>query len=94
MKKYEMVYQKIRNDILEGFLKNHAKLPSIRQSCQIFKMSQTTIQHAYDQLLIEGYIINKPQSGYFVDIGHEIIQLHSGNCDSSKTWCPVHRILH
>ena len=76
MKKYEQVYEKLRNDILEGYLKNHQQLPSIRQSCQIFKVSQTTIQHAYDQLLLEGYIVNKPQVGYFVDIQDERIQLH------------------
>lgn len=76
MKKYEIVYEKYKNDILNGFLSNHQPLPSIRQSCKLFKTSQTTIEHAYDKLVAEGYIISKPQIGYFVDIDKERIRLH------------------
>lgn len=76
MKKYEMIYQKYRNDILEGYLVNQQQLPSIRQSCKIFKASQTTVEHAYDQLVNEGYLTAYPQRGYFVHIDQERIQLH------------------
>lgn len=76
MKKYEIVYEKYKNDILDGFLLNHQLLPSIRQSCKLFKASQTTIEHAYDKLMAEGYIVSKPQIGYFVDIDEERIKLH------------------
>ena len=76
MKKYEQIYNKYRNDILQGFLKNKQQLPSIRESCQIFKASQTTVEHAYDKLLIEGYITSKPQVGYFVSINQTRIKLH------------------
>lgn len=76
MKKYEIVYEKYKNDILNGFLLNHQPLPSIRQSCQLLKVSQTTVEHAYEKLMSEGYIISKPQTGYFVDIDEERIKLH------------------
>lgn len=76
MKKYEYIYNKYRQDILQGFLKNNQQLPSIRESCQIFKTSQTTVEHAYDKLLIEGYITSKPQIGYFVSINETRIKLH------------------
>lgn len=76
MKKYEQIYNKYRNDILQGFLKNKQQLPSIRESCQIFKASQTTVEHAYDKLFIEGYITSKPQVGYFVSINQTRIKLH------------------
>lgn len=76
MKKYEIVYNKFKNDILNGFLSNHQALPSIRKSCKLFKTSQTTIEHAYEQLMAEGYITSKPQIGYFVDIDEERIKLH------------------
>ena len=76
MKKYKIVYEKYKKDILEGFLLNHQALPSIRESCQLLKVSQTTVEHAYNKLVMEGYITNKPQIGYFVDIDEERIQLH------------------
>lgn len=76
MKKYEMIYEKYRKDILEGFLVNHQQLPSIRQTCQLLKASQTTVEHAYDKLMNEGYIVSYPQKGYFVNIDQERIQLH------------------
>lgn len=76
MKKYEFIYEKYKNDILDGFLSNNQPLPSIRQSCKLFKTSQTTVEHAYDKLMAEGYIISKPQIGYFVDIDEERIKLH------------------
>ncbi len=76
MKKYEKVYFKYREDIINGYLKKGAQLPSIRKSCEMFKASQTTIEHAYEKLLIDGYIYSVPQIGYFVNIEEERIQLH------------------
>lgn len=76
MKKYEFIYQKYRHDILEGHLHYQQKLPSIRQSCQIFKVSQTSVEHAYEKLMLEGYIASQPQRGYYVCIQDQKIQLH------------------
>lgn len=75
MKKYEQIYQKYKNDIINGFLKYKQQLPSIRESCQIFQCSQTTVERAYDQLFSEGYIISQPQIGYFVTIEESKINL-------------------
>lgn len=76
MKKYEIVYNKYRDDMMNGYLKKGDQLPSIRESCEIFKMSQTTIERAYSQLLMDGYIINLPQRGYYVSIEEERVYLH------------------
>ena len=76
MKKYEVVYEKIKKDILEGYLVKGNSIPSIRQSCQTFSMSQTTIEKAYDKLVVEGYIKSIPQVGYIVRFSREQIQLH------------------
>lgn len=76
MKKYEMIYSKYRDDILNGYLKTKQFLPSIRESCDIFKTSQTTVEHAYNKLLDEGYISSIPAVGYFVSIEKERIHLH------------------
>ena len=50
MKKYKHVYDYYRNAILDGYLKKEDTLPSIRKSCEIFQCSQTTIEHAYEQI--------------------------------------------
>lgn len=76
MKKYEQIYQKYKDDIFNGFLIHGQQLPSIRESCQLFQCSQTTVERAYDQLVSEGYITSKPQTGYFVIINEARIKLH------------------
>lgn len=76
MKKYEMVYQKYRNDILNGYLKKHEYLPSIRESVTLFHVSKTSVEHAYSLLMMEGYINSKEKKGYYVSIDTERIQLH------------------
>lgn len=76
MKKYEQIYNKYRSDIMEGYLKTKQAIPSIRESCEIFKASQTTVEHAYNKLVTEGYITSIPQVGYFVSIDKERINLH------------------
>ena len=68
MKKYEFVYEKLKQDILAGYLKRGEVLPSIRQSTELFGVSKTTIEHAYDRLILDGYIKSLPQKGYVVDI--------------------------
>lgn len=84
MKKYEQIYFKFRNDIINGYLKKNQTLPSIRESCELFKASQTTIEHAYNQLVTEGYITSIPQIGYYVSIEEERINLHK-QIDKFKT---------
>lgn len=84
MKKYEMIYNKYRDDIINGYLKMNQALPSIRESCDIFKASQTTVEHAYNKLLMNGYITSIPAVGYFVNIEKERIYLHKQLDEYSK----------
>lgn len=84
MKKYEMIYTKYRDDIINGYLKMNQALPSIRESCDIFKASQTTVEHAYNKLLMNGYITSIPAVGYFVNIEKERIYLHKQLDEYSK----------
>lgn len=92
MKKYEQIYLKFRNDIIEGYLKKDQPLPSIRESCELFKASQTTIEHAYGKLVIEGYITSIPQVGYFVSIEKERVQLHKQIDQYQINAEPIHYI--
>ncbi|WP_297236844.1 PLP-dependent aminotransferase family protein [uncultured Faecalicoccus sp.] len=75
MKKYLIVYNKIKSDILNGYLKYKTLIPSIRHSESLFGYSKTTIERAYDQLLADGYIIGVPGKGYFVDVKPESIKV-------------------
>ena len=62
---YEQLYETIKEDILSGSIKAGEKLPSLRSLSNDLGISLTTIGQAYQQLLVEGYIQSKPQSGFF-----------------------------
>ena len=68
---YEALYRCIRADILSGSLKPGQKLPSKRTLAQNLEVSKITVEGAYGQLLVEGYIRAVEKIGYFVeDIPH------------------------
>ncbi|NLY70674.1 MAG: PLP-dependent aminotransferase family protein [Clostridiales bacterium] len=70
---YIQLYTYIRDSILNRDIKPGEKLPSLRSLAKSLNLSLTTIELAYNQLLVEGYISSKPQSGYFVnDISSEV----------------------
>lgn len=63
---YIQLYDNIKESIIEGTLREGEKLPSKRHLSQYLSVSQTTIEHAYLQLIDEGFIVSKPKSGYYV----------------------------
>jgi GntR family transcriptional regulator/MocR family aminotransferase len=63
---YIQLYEYIKSEITSGLLKPDSKLPSIRESSSSLKLSKTTVENAYSQLVAEGYIENYPKKGYFV----------------------------
>lgn len=63
---YIQLYEYIKSEITAGLLKPNSKLPSIREATSSLKLSKTTIENAYSQLVAEGYIENSPKRGYFV----------------------------
>ena len=64
--RYLRVYHYYRNLILSGQMKSETKLPSIRKGASELQMSRTTMENAYMLLAAEGYIVSRPQSGYYV----------------------------
>ncbi len=64
---YEFLYQKIKEDILQGTLKAGEKLPSKRAMAEHMDVSLKTVENAYNQLLLEGYITSAEKRGYFVN---------------------------
>ncbi|MGD9568797.1 MAG: PLP-dependent aminotransferase family protein [Sedimentibacter sp.] len=63
---YIQLYEYIKTEITSGLLKPDSKLPSIREASSSLKLSKTTIENAYSQLVAEGYLENSPKRGYFV----------------------------
>ena len=52
--------------ILSRKLPPGSKMPSLRKCAEELKLSRTTVENAYLQLAADGYIISRPQSGYYV----------------------------
>ena len=63
---YLQVYDYYKDMILSGKLSPNTKLPSIRLCAKQLQLSRTTIETAYLCLAADGYIMSKPQSGYYV----------------------------
>lgn len=63
---YEQLYEKIRNDILEGTIASKSKLPSKRELARQLAVSVITVETAYAKLVDEGYVYTLPKSGFFV----------------------------
>ena len=62
---YLQLYQYIKKAILSGDIAPGEKLPSLRLLSKTLELSVTTVDQAYSQLLVEGYIYSRPQSGYY-----------------------------
>lgn len=63
---YQQLYEKISSAVENGSLPFGARLPSIRKLSEDLQLSRTTIETAYQQLRVEGYIKSLPQKGYYV----------------------------
>lgn len=63
---YLQLYDYIKDAILKGDIMEGEKLPSLRSLARATELSITTIEQCYNQLLVEGYIYSRAQSGYYV----------------------------
>ena len=66
---YEYLYLCIREDVLNGTLRPGEKLPSKRELARSHDVALITVENAYAQLIIEGYVTAREKSGYFVNPG-------------------------
>ncbi|TSB47240.1 PLP-dependent aminotransferase family protein [Alkalicoccobacillus porphyridii] len=65
----QQVYTNIRTLILSEQLKEHEKLPSTRELAHSIGTSRNTVTDAYEQLILEGYLLVRPRSGTYVAAG-------------------------
>lgn len=64
---YEYLYNCIRKDIMSGKINPGDKLPSKRELASYLGISIITVQNAYEQLIVEGYLYAEEKRGYFVN---------------------------
>lgn len=64
---YIQLYEDIKNQIIAKELAPKTMLPSKRTLSAHLGVSIKTIENAYDQLLLEGYIYSEAKRGYFVN---------------------------
>ena len=62
---YVQIYEYLKKELAEGRIVQGERLPSIRNMAKMLGVSVTTVRMAYDQLLVEGYLESRPQSGYY-----------------------------
>ena len=63
---YAHLYKCIKKDITNGVLHAEEKLPSKRMLAKNLGISLITVENAYAQLVVEGYIYSQPKRGYYV----------------------------
>ena len=82
---YEYLYKCIKEDILSGKIKANEKLPSKREMAKNHDISVITVENAYAQLIVEGYIYTKEKKGYFAsDIGSQLSRSPKSNMRRKK----------
>lgn len=63
---YEQIYNQIRDYIVDGSLKKHDKLPSIRLLAKELEVSVITSKRAYEDLEKDSFIYSVPGKGSYV----------------------------
>ncbi|MDD3894507.1 MAG: PLP-dependent aminotransferase family protein [Syntrophomonadaceae bacterium] len=74
---YQQLYAFIKEDLLTGRIVCDTRLPSKRKLSSYLKISQNTIQSAYDQLIAEGYVYSLEKKGFFAGKIDNILKLDS-----------------
>lgn len=82
---YEQLYLFIKKEIIGGRLQFGTKLPSKRKLADFLKISQNTVETAYEQLTAEGYVSAYPRRGYFVKAYEELEYVQTSHHLQEKT---------
>ena len=81
---YVQLYEYLKKEISEGRIGTGERLPSLRSMSSAAGMSVTTVKLAYEQLMAEGYLISRPQSGYYAAQGAAVKDFHRSL--KEQTW--------
>ncbi len=84
MAKYQQLVHQIRAQIEAEVWQPGERLPSLREQVTLSGLSLMTVMHAYQVLESQGWIVSRPQSGYYVapraeflsqPVNHQKVQL-------------------
>ncbi len=64
---YQQLFNYIKEAIVNQDILAGDKLPSLRAMSKSLNISVTTVELAYNQLMVEGYIKSRPKSGYYAN---------------------------
>lgn len=63
---YQQIYEQLKNEILTGAMPEGMRLVSTRTLARDLQAGRNTVENAYAQLVLEGYVTAVPGSGYVV----------------------------
>lgn len=66
MTRYELLAKDLKRQIIQKVWRSGDKIPSVRMSCKSTGYSISTVLQSYQLLESQGWVVAKPQSGYFV----------------------------
>ena len=69
---YEQIADELRKMIVAGVIAPDEKLPSVRELAQQLAINPNTIQRAYRELELSGYLYSVPGKGNFAGAHHEV----------------------
>ena len=82
---YVQLYEHLRDEISEGRISPGERLPSLRSMADSLGISVTTVKIAYEQLMAEGYLISRPQSGFYAASGAGETSFRSADADEGSS---------
>lgn len=85
---YVQLYEHLKRELSEGRISTGERLPSLRGMADSLGISVTTVKLAYDQLIAEGYLLSRPQSGYYAASGAGVsagTEPGSGSSEDSRS---------
>jgi GntR family transcriptional regulator / MocR family aminotransferase len=82
---YRQVYSMIRTAVLDGRLRSGQRLPSTRRLAEELGVSRLPILIAFEQLLLEGYLVGRVGAGTYVSPSIGDLPDVSGDARSSGT---------
>ncbi|GGC76187.1 LacI family transcriptional regulator [Thalassobacillus devorans] len=79
---YEIIYEKLKSDIISGIYKSGEKIPSEKELSEMWKVSRITPKKSLEKLVSEGLVVRHAGRGSFVaEITDDIF---SGDINSNK----------
>jgi len=84
---YRQLEAQIRSAISDGRLPPGERMPSTRQLADDIGVARNTVKNAYNQLIVEGYLVTAAGSGTLVaqDLPEQLLQLPAGNRAAAPT---------